>query len=39
MLRMIDEFVARFHPPVTAYIKLEVEGLELSILLIRNYDR
>ncbi len=28
----IDEFVARFRPPIPAYIKLDVDGLELPIL-------
>lgn len=28
----IDEFVARFRPPIPTYIKLDVDGLELPIL-------
>jgi len=32
MLRMTDEFVARFRPPIPTCIKLDVDGLELPIL-------
>jgi FkbM family methyltransferase len=28
----IDEFVARFRPPIPTYVKLDVDGLELPIL-------